>query len=310
MTSLNFYMQDMQRLLAEQKQVLLNPLDARAFINRARREVAMRTQCIRLLTPISGAINEIIISDGGSGYSANPTITITPPDFPSGAVNDPNGRQATAVADVQGGVIVSITVTDGGAGYFQPTIEITDATGTGATAETTVPLLNLLNPGQEVYRYSDINLSESPGAASVYFVRGLSLVYSNYRYSLPVYPFSVYQSNIRQYPGGQYQWVPSFGAQFGQGTAGSFYLYPPPSQTYQMEWDCNVLPADLETEQSVELIPQPWTDAVAFLACRYAMVGMQNYNAANFFGQEFTTFAQNYSNYARAGRVTNPYGRY
>lgn len=310
MTSLNFYLQDMQRLLAEQRQQLMNPLDARAYINRARRELAMRTQCIRVLTPTSGAVTQITVDNGGSGYSASPTITISEPDFPSGGVNDPNGRQATAVADVQGGVIVAITVTDGGAGYFQPTITIEDDTGTGAEASTAISGINVLNAGQEVYRFADIDLSSVPGAEAVYFVRGVSLIYSNYRYSLPVYPFSVYQANIRNYPGGNYQWVPSFGAQYGQGTDGSFYFYPLPSQTYQTEWDCNCIPSDLENNQSVELIPQPWTDAVAFLACRYAMVGMQNYNAANFFGQEFITFAQNYSNYARAGRTTNPYGRY
>lgn len=310
MTTLNDYMQDVQRLLREQKQLLSNPIDLRAYINRARREVAMRSQCIRVLTPISGGITEITVDDGGTGYSESPTITITDPDFPSGAGDDPNGRQATAVADVQGGIIVSITVTDGGAGYFQPTITITDDTGTGAEASTTITGINVLNEGQEVYRFSDIDLSSVPGAESVYFVRGVSLIYSRYRYSLPSYPFSVYQSQIRNYPAGLYQWVPSFISQFGQGTDGSLYFFPLPSQTLQAEFDCQCIPSDLETNQSVELIPRPWTDAVAYFAAHFAMLEIQNFNAAQLYLSLYDSFAQRYSTYARAGRVTNPYGRY
>lgn len=310
MTSLNFYMQAAQRLIREQRQQLINEEDLIAYINDARREVAMRSQCIRVLTPISGSIDSITLSSGGSGYSANPTVTISAPDFPSGGPNSPNGRQATATADVQGGEIVAINLDDGGAGYFHPTVTITDDTGSGAAATTNVPLINLLNPGQEVYKYSDIDLSTIPGAKAVYFVRGVSLIYSNYRYSLPIYPFTVYQANIRNYPGGNYQWVPSFGAQFGQGTAGSFYFYPLPSQTYQTEWDCQVIPSDLEDQQSVELIPEPWTDAVKYFVAHFAMLGIQNFNAANAYITLYEQFAQKYSNYARAGRVTNPYGRY
>lgn len=311
MTSLNDYLQDLQRLLREQRQQLSNPDDLRAYINRARREIAMRSQCIRVLTPISGSIVSITVDDGGTGYSANPTVTISDPDFPSGGVNDPNGAQATATATVQGGIITGINVTYGGAGYFQPTVTIEDDTGTGAEATVdAIPLLNLLNAGQEVYRFSDIDLSDVPGAESVYFVRGVSLVYSNYRYSLPVYPFSVYQAQVRNYPAGQYQWVPSFGSQYGQGVGGSFYFFPLPSQTYQMEWDCQCLPEDLEDNQSVELIPAPWTDAVVYFAAHLAMLELQNFNASSFYLQLYEKFAQRYSDYARVGRVTNPYGRF
>lgn len=310
MTTLNDYMQDVQRLLREQRQLLANPIDLRAYINRARREVAMRSQCVRVLTPISGSVTSITVDNGGTGYSANTTVAISAPDFPSGAGSSPNGRQATATADVQGGVIVAINITDGGEGYFQPTITITDDTGSDAEASTTIEGINVLGAGQEVYRYADIDLSAFPGVESVYFIRGVSLVYSNYRYSLPSYPFSVYQAHIRNYPAGQYQWVPSFCSQFGQGVDGSLYFFPLPSQTLQAEYDCNCIPSDLEDNQSVEVIPKPWTDAVAYFAAHFAMLELQNFNAANFYLQLYDGFAQRYSTYARAGRVTNPYGRY
>jgi hypothetical protein len=303
------YMKDVQRLLREQKQAFLNPQDLIAYINRARREIAMRSQSIRVLTPISGSITGWTVTAGGSGYSDNPTLTITTPDFPSGVLPYPNGAQATAQAIVQSGVITTIDSTYGGAGYFQPQMTITDTTGTGATATPSLTYINELNQGQEVYPFSGVDLSLNPGCMSVYYVRSISILYNNYRYSLPVYSFSIYQAMIRQYPF-QYQYVPTFASQFGQGVSGSFYVYPLPSQSYQYELDCQCLPIDLIDDLSVEALPQPWQDSVAFYACHLAMTELQNYNAATYFLTLYEKFAQRFSNYARVGRVTNPYGRF
>ncbi|HEY6025843.1 MAG TPA: hypothetical protein VIV09_03000 [Pseudolabrys sp.] len=303
------YMKDTQRFLREQKQSFVNPQDLIAYINRARREIAMRSQCIRVLTPISGSIVSWTVTDGGTGYSNTPTLTITTPDFPSGVLPYPNGDQATAQAVVQGGVITAIDSTYGGSGYFNPQMTITDTTGSGATATPTLSWINELNQGQEVYPFSGIDLTLNPGCESVYFVRSISIIYNNYRYSLPVYPFSVYQAMIRQYPF-QYQYVPTFASQFGQGVNGSFYVYPLPSQSYQYEMDCQCTPQELIDDQSYEAIPQPWQDAVAFYAAHLAFLELQNYNAAKGMLDLYEKFAQRYSDYARAGRVINPYGRF
>lgn len=309
MTTLNQYMQDVQRLLREAKQSLSNPDDLRVYINRARREIAMRSQAIRVLTPISGSVVSCTVTDGGTGYSMTPTVTISDPDFPSGGVSDPNGAQAIAVATVQGGVIVGIDVEYGGSGYFQPTITIEDATGVGATATLAISPINILNEGQEQYKTSDINIEMFPGVESIYFVRGISVIYSNYRYSLPCYPFTVYQSYIRQYPN-QYQYVPTFCSQFGQGVDASFFFYPLPSQAYQVEFDVQCIPSDLVDNQSVEALPAPWTDAVMYFAAHIAFAELQNFNASKFYLDLYDKFAQRYSDYARAGRVINPYGRF
>lgn len=308
--TLHDYQQDVQRLLREQRQILANPTDLTRYINRARREVAMRSQAIRFLTPISGAVETCAVTAGGTGYSAAPTVTITDPDFPSGGVNSPQGRTATAIATVQAGVIVGIDITDGGAGYFQPTVEITDTTGSGATATLTVGGVNRLNPGQEEYKYADIDVSSLPGAASVYFVRSVSIIYSNYRFSLPCYDFSTYQSRIRNFPAGTYQYVPTFMSQYGQGANGSMFLYPIASQIYQAEFDCQCLPIDLVTNQSVEALPEPWTDAVMYFAAHFFFLEAGNLNSAKGMLDLYEKFAQRYSDYSRAGRVTNPYGRW
>ena len=308
MMALFEYQKQTQRFLREAKQDFINPEDLTSYINRARREIAMRAQCVRVLTPISGSIVTIAVNTGGTGYTA-PSVVISAPDFPSGIPPYPTGAQATASANVIGGVITSINVVFGGSGYFQPEITITDPIGTGATATPTVQFPNLLNPGQEVYPFSSINLSQNPGCASVYYVRSIAIIFSNFRYPISIYAFSVYQAKIRNWPFG-YQYVPTYASQFGQGTSGSFFVYPLPSQSYQYELDCLCLPSDLTDDNSVEAIPQPWTEAVPYMAAHLGMIELQNYNAAQFFLGLYEKFALNYSQYARVGRTINQNGRY
>lgn len=309
MTRLNDYLMQTQRFLRDAKQEFSNPGDLISYVNRARREIAMRSQSIRVLTPISGQIVSWEVTGGGSGYSATPTLTISAPDFPSGTAPYPGGLQATAAAIVQGGIITAIDSQIGGYGYYQPTMEITDATGSGATATPTLSFINQLNESQEVYNFSDIDVSMFPGVGAVYMIKSVSIIYANYRYSLPCYSFSTYQAMIRQYPF-QYQYVPTFCAQFGQGTGGSFYMYPLPSQQYQLEFDCFCLPQDLTTNDSEEVLPMPWADAVPYFSAALAFEEIQQLNFAKYYHDQYDKMAQRYSNYARPGRVVNPYGRY
>jgi hypothetical protein len=311
MATLNSYLQQCQRFLRESRQDLLDPNDLISYINRARREVAGRTQCIRRLTPISGSIISATIVAGGSGYSAATTVTISPPDCPSGKLPFPSGAQATATPIIQSGVIVAVDISYGGDGYFQPIATVTDPNNTGSGAQVTVNLtgLNLLQPNQEQYPFSDIDVSVFPGVESVYSIKSVSVIYANYRYSLPMYSFSVYQSQIRNYPY-TYQYVPCFASQYGQGTDGSFFAYPWPSQIYQWEFDCFCLPQDLITNNSVDVIPQPWSDIVPYFAAHLAYLELQNLNAGRFYLDLFDKMTQRKSDYARPGRVTNPYGRW
>ena len=301
------YLQATQRLLREQNQMFENPDDLIAYVNNARRELALRTQCIRVLTSSSGAITGYSVTAGGTGYSSTPTLTVSAPDFPSGRLPDPTGAQATATAIVQGGVITEIFSQYGGAGYFEPIITITDTTGSGATATPIVTGVNKLNQGQEVYEFSNIDLSGNPGCESVYGVRGISIIYSNYRYSLECLAFSRYQI-FRSYQNYS-QYTPAICSQFGQGTSGNFYFYPLPSQTLQAEWDVQCLPSDLTDDQSVEAIPNPWTDAVPYMAAHLALLELQNYNAAKFMLDLYEKRALFYSQTARIGRAINQYGR-
>lgn len=308
MATLNTYLKQLQRFMREQHQDMITPGALIDYTNRARREIAERTQCVRRLTPISGSVMTAVVKAAGSGYSS-PTVTITSPDFPSGFGPNPGGLQATALAIVQSGTISAVNIQQGGSGYFQPVATITDGAGTGASVTLQVSPINQLNPGQEQYSFRDINVSMFPGVDSVFAIRSVAVIYANYRYVLPMYSFSEYQAKIRNFPY-QFQYVPAFCSQFGQGSDGSFFAYPIPSQIYQWEFDLYCIPSELIDDQSVDVIPYPWSDVVAYFAAHLGYLDLQNLNAANYFLDLFDRMCLRKSQYARIGRAVNPYGKY
>ena len=305
---LNEYRRQTQRFIHDSKQQYVDIGDIDSYINRARREVAMRSQSIRVLTPVSGSVTNVQVTNPGSGYT-NPTATISTPDQPNGALPNPAGLQAIVSVQQIGGQISNISVLNGGDGYFSPTVTISDPTGTGAAATAFTSPINVTQFQQEIYQFSDLPLSQFPGVGEVFAVKSVSIIYANYRYSLPCYSFSVYQAMIRQYPR-QYLYVPTVMGQYGQGTGGSLYMYPIPSSPYQMEFDCFCLPQSLVDDQSPEAIPMPWTETVPYFAAHMCYLELQNLNSAKFYLDLYDSLVHRYSNYARPGRMTNPYGRY
>ena len=308
MATLNSYLQRVQRLINDTRQQLVNPADLVEYVNDARREVAMRSQAIRVLPRIWGSIVSATITNGGTGYT-NPTVTISAPDSPSGILPFPNGNQATGTATQIGGVIDSVFITYGGDGYWQPIITINDPTGTGATVVPNMTNISQVLPGQEVYPFSVFDLSPFPGVGAIYAVRSVNILYTNYRYPVRVYDFTTYQGKIRNYSGGSFQYVPVYASQFGRGDAGTLFVYPPPSQAYQVELDCSCLPQDLITDLSVEAIPDPYPDAVAYWAARNAFLEMQNGNSARLMEMLFDQRMTRFGAYTLPGRPINLLGR-
>src|SRR6185312_17129979 len=170
------YLQQTQRFLREAKQEFANWEDLIEYINRARREVAARTQCVRRLTPISGAIVSGSVVAAGSLYSSSPTLTISTPDFPSGKLPYPNGNQATGAVLSFGGSLSQVDIIYGGDGYFQPVGTITDATGSGGSVAFSLTGINQLAQGQEQYPFSDIDVSMFPGVDSVLAIQSVAVI--------------------------------------------------------------------------------------------------------------------------------------
>lgn len=302
------YLKQTRRFLRDAKQEMLEEGDVIEHINEARRETAMRAQAIRRLTPIAAGLVSASVVVGGSGYT-NPTVVISTPDFPDGLPGYPNGRQATALAQLLGGVISAVDIQDGGAGYQNPQISITDPTGTGAEVVPTPILYNQIIQGQEKYDWSDIDTSMFPGVGPVFWIQSVGVIYANWRYVPQYCSFTKYQAKIRTYTTASYQYVPAFFTQYGRGVNGSFYMYPPPSQTYPVEYDCLCLPIDLIDDTTTEAIPAPWTDAVKFYAAAMCYLDLQNGNKAREYFQLYDDFMHRYGAYAMPGRQVNQYGR-
>ena len=300
------YMQQVQRFLHDQRQRSINVDDIRSYVNRARREIAMRTQSIRIVPPTSGAIVAISVDSPGSGYT-NPVVVVSTPDYPNHTPVNPNGDQATASAIAVAGQILSVSVTYGGDGYQLPTATIVDPTGQGAILSVEVEPIWTTIPFQEIYNLSDIPLGHFPGVKSVFAVTQVAMIYAQYRYVLPCYPWSTYQAYIRQYPT-QYLYVPVFCTRFRPGTQGSWNFYPIPSSIFPWDWSCYCIPEDLEDDQSVEALPEPWTDAVPYLGASLAFEELHNLNTAKYFQDKYDVYVKRYSAYAQPGIVVNPYG--
>ncbi len=307
---LNNYLKQTQRFIRDANQAFVNPDDLREYVNRARRNIALRTQSVRILTPVSGGITTATITSAGSGY-VSPVATISAPDFPDGGALYPNGAQATAVVQQLGGVISQIDISFGGSGYLSPTITITDASGpgTGATATLAITPIMTTQGGQEIYNFADIPLGNFPGVESVYWANSVNIIYNSFRFQFLVYSFSTYQAQIRNYVR-QYEYVPSVFGQLGRGTSGSLYCYPVASAQYQLEIDAFCIPSDLLDDESQEAIPGPWTDLVPYMAAHLAFLEMQNLNSAEYYRKLFNEEMASYSSWAAPRRVSNRYGRW
>ena len=85
---------------------------------------------------IPGKVKGIVILNGGSGYTSAPTVTLTPPANGFGANAPSNPVPAVLTANISGGAVTSITITDEGEGYTETvmTCSITGGGGSGCIA--------------------------------------------------------------------------------------------------------------------------------------------------------------------------------
>lgn len=278
---LQYYIQQLQSLLGTQSAALYQTYQLTAYINEARSQVAMRGQCVRCLSPVSGPISNITVTSPGSGYLSAPQVVITGPDFPSGFLPTAQGTQAVAVSTLSGAQVSSITLGTPGTGYFAPGISLSGSAAVQATAVAVISNVTATAQGQEQYPFSEIlstiqlNTAYS-GINSIVAVRSVAFVWGTFRYQRIATSFSKYQALVRTWSQA-YQDIPSFVAQYGQGVNGTLFMYPVPNSAYQYEADCFCLPVSLIDDFTYEAIPQPWVDCVQYYAANKALLGVGRY---------------------------------
>lgn len=279
MPTLSQYITETQQLIHDQSFQTVSSTDMTSYINRARRRTAEDTQCVRLLLSGQGPVLAAAVVSGGSGYTA-PVVTIT----------GQMGTGCVATATLSAGVVTAINILNGGSNYSPPLlVTITDPTGHGAAA-TASQAANLLTTvvGQEIYTYAAANslLAATPGYASILDVINVAATWGGMKPQLGQVSFGVIQAYYRSYAvpttGQAYIW-----AKYGQGIAGSIYLWQIPSTAQAMDWDCVCLPIDLVDDTTVDAIPQPFSEAVAYYAARLCYLNAQRYSDADLMKEEY-----------------------
>ena len=129
-------------------------------------------------TVFVGSVGQLALIDGGSGYTAAPSVVLSAP-------NDANGIQAVAVSTVSNNVVTSITLTEAGSGYTQaPTVSFYGGGGSGANAVASIVTfatgtvsIAVTNPGDSFTSAPIVNISGGggTGAAATAVVRGNAL---------------------------------------------------------------------------------------------------------------------------------------
>ncbi len=166
---------------------------------------------------------------------------------------------------------------------------------------------------QRAYDFSDINIGTpaTTGISGVINVRRINITVQSGQQWLTPRPWEWFDfyalNNVVPTSGLPQQW-----AQFGQGAqgqsggsdaSGSFYLDPPPNDTYTVTCDCMCYPIALADDTTVEAIPYLWTDAVPFFAAYYALLSSQTSarqaDAERMYGH-YQTFVE------RARKSSNP----
>ena len=88
-----------------------------------------------LTNPLGLELSAITVSAGGSGYTSNPTVVITPPTYLGLGSNGSPFVTATATAGRSGNAVNAVTLTNVGAFYTDtPLITFTGGAGADATA--------------------------------------------------------------------------------------------------------------------------------------------------------------------------------
>ncbi len=275
--ALFYYQQELQQLLGDQLAQRFNIADITRYINRARRKIAGATQCIRVLPPSSGSFATLTVGTGGSGYTSPPTVTISAPDALGTGFT-----QATATCTISGGAVNGFTLTNVGTGYVNPTVTLSGGGGTNATASFTLTSFVKVVPGQEVYTFASVDpivAANFPGVGNIIAVQSAAVSWGSWKPTMRQMGWSSFQAYCRAWNVGQENY-PTVWSQYGQGEAGSIYIFPIPAITAQMDLDCFCHPIDLASDSDVEAIPRPFTEAIPFYAAYLAYLSIQNADMA------------------------------
>jgi hypothetical protein len=264
---LSDYITQVQGLVHDDQSIDFSPTQMTAYVNAARKRVALDFHCVRtffpvtskngLLSglttiagqetyPITGGVGGVTLTNGGT-YSVTPTVTFGAPGG--------GGTTATGVCIMAGTApnlfVSQVQMTNWGSGYTStPTVTFAPV---GAVA-TAIAVINIID------KYMNTVLN------------GVQ------RTTMQWKPFGQYEAFFRANLLNTGQPV-VFSHVFEQNL---FYLYPIPDQSsYQLEMDDIALPVPLvnATDTDTQIL-DPAADSVQFYAAHLALYKLQNFDQA------------------------------
>lgn len=169
-------------------------------------------------------------------------------------------------------------------------------------------------PSQEIYPFSDwtaLIQDQLPGAQSILFCNSFAMSIGTGGWK-PVWRRIVwtdFQARFRIYNGTFYGVLsePGWWSQFGVGPAGKIYIAPIPSQEMPIEVDLTCIPFPLLTDNDIDPIPYPWTDAVCYWAAVMCLLQQQRREDAAAMAQLFNTDMPMCASVVAPRMIQNPY---
>jgi hypothetical protein len=163
--------------------------------------------------------------------------------------------------------------------------------------------------GTERYSYQYANpfvRAANQGYAEIFDVFGVAVAWGSARPVLRWMPWDEMQAYCRVYSAITSSY-PAIWSTFGTGTSGQVWLWPPPSQNLEMEWDATCLPNDLASNDDFDAVPASMRSAVKFYAAGMANLGTFRQGAAEAMFQMFMQHVQIDATAAEGGKVPDYY---
>lgn len=258
MTTLSNYEVQVADLLHDPNNQTWTLVQLDRYINEARRQLVADTGCLRTLQAsyltvgqeayTYGQVTGAAISGTMTGYLAGDTV----------AFSGGGGTGVAATLTVASGAVTAITFTNFGSGYTSaPTAAITTAGGTGAVITVGILSSNTLD-----------------------VIRG-NITWGSTKATMKWAAFTQFSSIYRQQVGMQGR--PFIWSDYG---ANQVYVAPIPDQTYPIEWDSVVSPADLSGSTTDPIIVNYQTP-IKYYAAAMAKYFDQSYGEGAVFRQRY-----------------------
>lgn len=283
MTTLQTYLDQVQRLVHDVTNATFTQQELTDYINTAREDVSLDMHCVRKvyqgvqlipgqeIYPFNGAVVGANINAPGN-YTSPPTVTFD--QAPIG------GTTAQGTAVLTGTSLTAIYMTTWGSGY------------------NAAPNITFSPPGAS---------ATSTYLSNVFQIVSITNIWNDQRYMLNFRGFTLFQAYFRAWTT-QFQSRPGIWTMHPQGN--QVYMRPMPEQQYFSEWDTISLARPLVTTTDVDTdVLLPWNKAVQWRAAAIALMRNQNFEQANYYEGKYDQRVPKYITGAGGYRIPNPYNR-